>query len=72
VAERGSGEQAKKRSKPRKQANGRTVMRTASGNSETIFEPGGVDTLPTAYVNALNRLLVKREKHVPEALAVAR
>jgi hypothetical protein len=47
-------------------------MRTASGNSEAIFEPGSADTLPAAYVNAFNRLLVKREKHVPEALAVAR
>jgi hypothetical protein len=48
-------------------------MSTASGNSEVIFESRRADALLAAMnVNALNRLLVKREKHVPEALAVAR
>ncbi len=49
----------------RLQENGRTV--TGKGSD--------TDTLVAAayaYVNALNKLLVKREKHAPEALTVAR
>ncbi len=49
----------------RLEENGRTVTGKAS-DTDTLVAAA------YAYVNALNKLLVKREKHAPEALTVAR
>jgi 2-isopropylmalate synthase len=49
----------------RLEENGRTVTGRAA-DTDTLVAAAN------AYVNALNRLLVKREKQVPEALTVAR
>jgi 2-isopropylmalate synthase len=49
----------------RLEENGRTVTGRAA-DTDTLLAAAN------AYVNALNRLLVKREKQVPEALTVAR
>jgi 2-isopropylmalate synthase len=49
----------------RLEENGRTVTGKAS-DTDTLAAAG------YAYVNALNKLLVKREKQAPEALTVAR
>jgi len=49
----------------RLEENGRTVTGRAAGTDTVV-------AAANAYVNALNKLLVKREKQVPEALTVAR
>jgi 2-isopropylmalate synthase len=49
----------------RLEENGRSVTGRAA-DTDTLVAAAN------AYVNALNRLLVKRERHVPEALTVAR
>jgi 2-isopropylmalate synthase len=49
----------------RLEENGRTVTGKASDTDTMV-------AAAYAYVNALNKLLVKREKHAPEALTVAR
>jgi 2-isopropylmalate synthase len=49
----------------RLQENGRTVTGKASDTDTMV-------AAAYAYVNALNKLLVKREKQAPEALTVAR
>ncbi len=53
-----------------------TVSVRLEENGRTVTGRGAdTDTLVAAahaYVNALNKLLVKREKQVPEALTVAR
>ena len=49
----------------RLEENGRTVTGKASDTDTMV-------AAAYAYVSALNKLLVKREKHAPEALTVAR
>jgi 2-isopropylmalate synthase len=49
----------------RLEENGRTVTGRAA-DTDTLVAAA------YAYVNALNKLLVKREKQVPEALSIAR
>jgi 2-isopropylmalate synthase len=49
----------------RLEENGRTVTGRAAGTDTVV-------AAANAYVNALNKLLVKREKQAPEALTVAR
>ena len=49
----------------RLEENGRTVTGKASDTDTMV-------AAAYAYVNALNKLLVKREKQAPEALTVAR